>query len=152
MFNTKIMTGKIVSVNISLEKGSSKTPVDVAFLKADFGIVGDAHASSKWHRQVSLLDIESILKVKISGIKIKPGMFAENLTTKDIDLSVLTIGTRVLIGDRVVLEVAQIGKECHTRCEIYKSIGNCIMPIRGVFARVIKGSIVYPGESIRVIF
>ncbi len=128
---------KIKSLNISTEKGVIKTPVNKITVKADYGIVGDAHAAN-WHRQISLLAIEDINMMKKKLSSIKPGDFAENITTESIDLPTLPIGTRLTIGN-VVLEVTQIGKECHHGCEIKQKTGDCVMPRRGIFAKVLKG-------------
>lgn len=143
------MKGKIVSINVSAKKGIRKKPVKEAFMKANFGIEGDAHASSMWHRQVSLLALESIEKMKKQGLQVHPGDFAENITTEGIDLLSLPVGTRMSIGDNIV-EVSQIGKVCHTRCEIYKMAGNCIMPTEGIFVRVLKGGKIEKGDEIAV--
>ena len=128
---------EVVSVNISEKVGVVKQPVPKIELKVNHGIVGDAHAKN-WHRQVSLLAIEDIDKMREKFEALKPGDFAENITTRGIELYSLPIGTRLFIGD-VELEVTQIGKECHQGCAILKQIGDCIMPRRGIFAIVIKG-------------
>lgn len=128
---------KIISVNISKKKGEKKTPVEKAVLQADFGIIGDAH-SGDWHRQVSLLAKEDIEEMIKKGADVLCGDFAENITTEGINLPNLPIGTRLLIGE-VVLEVTQIGKECHDRCAIYRQVGDCVMPTKGIFAKVITG-------------
>jgi MOSC domain-containing protein YiiM len=112
------MSGKVISVNISDKKGIRKKPVEEILVKADFGIEGDAHASSEWHRQVSLLALESISKMRDAGLDVHPGDFAENITTEGIDLVSLPVGTEIHIGSEVVGEVSQIGKDCHTRCAI----------------------------------
>jgi MOSC domain-containing protein YiiM len=144
------MRGKVVSVNVSDRKGIQKKPVKEAFMEANFGIQGDAHASSKWHRQVSLLALESIKKMQNKGLQVNPGDFAENITTEGIDLPKLPVGTRMTIGDDIEVEVSQIGKVCHTRCEIYKQAGNCIMPTEGIFVRVLKGGKIEKGDEIVV--
>lgn len=128
---------KIRSLNISEEKGVIKNPVENLTVKPDYGIVGDAHAAN-WHRQISLLAIEDINKMKEKLSSIKPGDFAENITTEGIDLPALPVGTKLTI-DEVVLEVTQIGKECHRGCEIREKTGDCIMPRRGIFTKVLKG-------------
>jgi len=145
----EIITGKVVSVNISKEKGTKKDPVEFADVIENFGIKGDSHAG-KWHRQVSLLGIESIEKAKKWGLNINPGDFAENITTEGINLHLLPIGTKIKINT-IVLEVTQIGKECHTGCEIFKKVGKCIMPIEGIFTRVLKGGIVKKGDEILIV-
>ena len=144
------MKGKIVSVNISDKKGVRKKPVKEAILKTDYGIEGDAHASSKWHRQVSLLALESIKKMQDKGLKVNPGDFAENITTEGIDLLKLPVGTKMIIGSDIEVEVSQIGKVCHTRCEIYTQAGDCIMPKEGIFVKVLKGGKVKQGDEIVV--
>ena len=133
------MSGKVISVNISDKKGVRKKPVDEILIKADYGIEGDAHASSEWHRQVSLLALESIQKMQGMGLDVKPGDFAENITTEGLDLVSLPIGTEMHIGSEVLGEVSQIGKECHTRCAIYYQAGDCVMPKEGIFIKVLKG-------------
>ena len=136
------MSGKVVSINISDRKGMRKTPVADAVILSDFGIEGDAHSSSEWHRQVSLLALESIKKMQGMGLDVRPGDFAENITTEGIDLIALPLGTRILIGNGVIGEVSQIGKECHTRCAIFYQAGDCVMPREGIFAVVLEGGAV----------
>ncbi|NCO83371.1 MAG: MOSC domain-containing protein, partial [Nitrospirae bacterium] len=138
------MTGKVVAINTSERKGMRKKPVKEAVIKTNYGIEGDAHASSEWHRQVSLLALESIKKMQALGLKVKPGDFAENITTEGINLPELPIGTKMTIGE-VEAEVSQIGKECHTRCAIYYQAGDCIMPKEGIFVKVIKGGKIKEG-------
>ncbi len=140
---------KIIAVCKSKKKGTRKEPVAKGVLKEDYGLVGDAHADCCTHRQVSLLATESIDKMRRSGFDVGPGDFAENLTTEGIDLLSLPVGTRIFIGE-TVLEITQIGKECHTGCAIYRQIGKCIMPKEGVFTRVIKGGTVNVGDTIRL--
>ena len=142
------MIGKIVSLNISEKKGVRKKPVKEVLLKTEYGIEGDAHASSSWHRQVSLLAIESVKKMQDMGLDVKPGDFAENITTEGIDLPALPVGTRLMIGDGVKVEVSQIGKECHTRCAIYYQAGDCVMPKEGIFVRVLSGGTIKTGDQI----
>ena len=144
------MIGKIISINISDKKGVRKKPVKEAILKTDFGMEGDAHASSKWHRQVSLLALESIKKMQDKGLKVNPGDFAENITTEGIDLLKLPVGTKMIIGSNIEVEVSQIGKVCHTRCEIYNQAGDCVMPKEGIFVKVLKGGKVTEGDEIVV--
>lgn len=144
------MQGKIVSINISDRKGVRKRPVEEVILKAEYGIEGDAHASSEWHRQISLLAIESIRKMQTLGLDVKPGDFAENITTEGIDLLSLPIGTHMTIGKEIEVEVSQIGKECHTRCAIYYQAGDCVMPKEGIFVRVLKGGKIRIGDEIVV--
>ena len=133
------MTGQftVLSVNISTRTGERKRPLERAVLREGHGIVGDAHAGD-WHRQVSLLADEDIGTLRGRGIEIGFGDFAENITTRGIDLASLPIGARLLIGD-AVLEITQIGKECHSGCAISRTTGDCVMPRKGVFARVIRG-------------
>ena len=141
------MQGKVVAVCISSSKGERKTPVAAVELRAEHGIVGDAHAGP-WHRQVSLLARESIDKMRALGLDVTTGDFAENLTTEGVDLLALPIGTRLSVG-AAELEVTQIGKECHTRCAIYHQAGDCVMPKEGIFARVLRGGIVRPGDEVK---
>lgn len=139
----------VISVNISDKKGMRKRPVGEALLKVNYGIDGDAHASSEWHRQVSLLAMESIGKMRQLGLSVSPGDFAENITTEGIDLCELPVGTRLLIEDSEI-EISQIGKVCHQRCAIYDQAGDCVMPKEGVFVRVIKGGRIRKGDKIEV--
>jgi len=143
------MSASVVAVCISLSKGEKKTPVERVELRENHGIVGDAHAGD-WHRQVSLLARESIAKMQAMGLKVDAGDFAENITTSGIDLVSLPIGTRLAVAD-TLLEVTQIGKECHTRCAIYYQAGDCVMPKEGIFARVLKGGSISPGDSISIL-
>ncbi|QWR77786.1 MOSC domain-containing protein [Candidatus Magnetomonas plexicatena] len=144
------MTGKVVSINISPDKGMRKKSIKVANVKENFGIEGDAHASSEWHRQVSLLAIESIRKMQALGLDVDSGDFAENITTEGIPLPELKIGTKMLLGSDIEAEVTQIGKECHNRCAIYYQAGDCVMPKDGIFVRVLKGGVLRPGDSVVV--
>jgi len=141
---------KVIAVCSSLKKGTRKKTIAEGILRENFGLLGDAHADCVTNRQVSLLAVESIVKMKNRGLQLGPGDFAENLTTKGIDLLKLPIGTKISVGDQVILQVSQIGKECHTACAIRRQVGNCIMPVEGVFARVIKGGVVKPGDKIKV--
>jgi MOSC domain-containing protein YiiM len=140
----------IIAVCRSDKKGTRKTPVAEVTIMEDYGVVGDAHADSRTHRQVSLLAIESIDKMRGKGLELQPGDFAENLTTQDIDLATLPLGTRIKVGKEVVLEMTQIGKECHAACAIRKQVGDCIMPREGIFARVVRGGRVSPGDTIKI--
>lgn len=141
------MEGKVISINISTAKGTPKASVNPGILIEDFGFEGDAHAG-KWHRQVSLLAIESIEKSKSMPTNgLCHGVFAENITTQGIELYTLPVGTQLQIGEAVI-EITQIGKECHEGCAIQKTVGKCIMPKEGVFARVIKGGKVFKNDSI----
>ena len=139
----------VLAVCISENKGERKTPVEAVELRENHGIVGDAHAG-EWHRQVSLLAQESIAKMRALGLDVDSGDFAENITTSGIELVPLPVGTRLQIGP-VLLEVTQIGKECHTRCAIFYQAGDCVMPKEGIFAKVITGGTVKPGDEIRVV-
>ena len=139
---------RIIAVCKSKKKGTRKEIVAEGVLGEDRGLVGDAHADCCTHRQVSLLAIESINKMQSLGLNVGPGDFAENLTTEGIELVSLPVGTWLLVGEGVVLELTQIGKECHTVCAIYRQIGKCIMPKEGVFARVIRGGSVTAGNQI----
>ncbi len=142
--------GGIKAISVSQEKGTQKTNVPRAELKADFGIIGDAH-SGNWHRQVSLLAFESIEKMIAKGAKVAPGNFAENITTEGIDLCALKIGNRLKLGAEVELEITQFGKKCHSRCEIFEQVGDCIMPREGIFARVVKAGAINVGDPIEII-
>jgi MOSC domain-containing protein YiiM len=141
---------KIISINVSEKKGMRKKAVDSALLKDNFGIEGDAHASGKWHRQVSLLAKESIKKMTDKGLDVGPGDFAENITTEGIDLPNLPVGTKMIIGKDIEVEVSQIGKLCHNRCAIYEQAGDCVMPREGIFVKVIKGGTIKTGDEIRI--
>lgn len=140
---------RILAVCKSEEKGIKKESVMEGLLEEEFGLVGDAHADCCTHRQVSLLAIESINKMQGAGFDVSPGDFAENLTTEGVDLASLPVGTRLSIGQDAILEVTQIGKECHTGCAIFRQVGKCIMPKEGVFARVIHGGVVKAGDELR---
>ncbi len=145
---------KIIAVCKSEKKGTRKEDMREGYLHQDYGLTDDAHAECGSHRQLSLLAIESIdkmqSKIQSLGFDLSPGDFAENLTTQGIDLVSLPIGTRMFIGDEIVLEMTQIGKECHAACAIRRQVGDCIMPKEGVFARVIHGGLVRAGDQIRV--
>jgi MOSC domain-containing protein YiiM len=138
---------KIVSVNISEQKGTVKHPVAAGELRRNLGIVGDAHAGD-WHRQISLLAQESIDKMTAMGVSgLSPGKFAENITTQGLELYTLPVGTRLCLGECEV-EVTQIGKECHHHCEIFRQIGTCIMPVEGIFVKVITEGAVKAGDTV----
>ncbi|MGD0795538.1 MAG: MOSC domain-containing protein [Dehalococcoidales bacterium] len=140
----------VVAVCTSEKKGTVKKPVSEIVVKEEFGVVGDAHADCLTHRQVSLLAIESIDKMRAKGFDLNPGDFAENITTRGIDLTALPIGSRLQVGGEIVLEMTQIGKECHAGCEIRRLVGDCIMPREGVFTRVIRGGRAKAGDTIKV--
>jgi len=143
------MTGEIIAVSKSKQKGNKKINVAEGLLKENYGLEGDAHADCDTHRQVSLLAVESIDKIRSQGFNIALGDFAENLTTEGIDLLAFPVGAHIHIGEGIVLELTQIGKECHSGCAIYRQIGKCIMPKEGIFAKVIKGGVVKPGDTVR---
>ncbi|HEX9191357.1 MAG TPA: MOSC domain-containing protein, partial [Candidatus Deferrimicrobiaceae bacterium] len=138
--------GRIVAVSVSERKGERKSPVPQATLVPDHGVERDAHAGPG-HRQVSLLASESIGKMREKGLAVGPGDFAENVTVEGIDLVALKVGDRLRIGEALV-EISQIGKECHDRCAIYFQAGDCVMPREGVFARVVHGGAVAPGDPV----
>ena len=142
--------GRVRAISISEKKGMKKTNVPEAEVKTGFGIIGDAHAGD-WHRQISLLSVESINKMVTMGAKVSPGNFAENITTEGVELSKLPIGSRLKIGNGIEFEVTQIGKECHSRCEIFKQVGDCIMPREGIFAKVMKAGKIRVGDMIEVL-
>jgi MOSC domain-containing protein YiiM len=142
---------KIIAVCISDKKGCKKKAVAEGTLESGYGIVGDAHASNDSHRQVSLLSISSIEKMRKMGAKVGPGDFAENLTIEGMELFTLPLGTHLGIGDDIVLEMTQIGKECHEHCAIFKQVGTCVMPVEGVFTKVIKGGIAKVGDKLVVL-
>ena len=141
---------KVVAVCQSEKKGTKKRPVAEVTIKEDYGVVGDAHADCLTHRQVSLLAQESINKMRRQGFDLQPGDFAENITTEGIDLVSLPIGTRIKVGNEVILEMTQIGKECHAACAIRRQVGDCIMPREGIFAKVIQGGNIQSGDVIKV--
>jgi MOSC domain-containing protein YiiM len=139
---------RIVSINTSPSKGTFKYPVAEATLQVDHGIVGDAH-SGPWHRQISLLAKESIERMIQAGAgELLPGMFAENITTEGIELFTLPVGARLRLGECLV-EVTQIGKQCHQHCEIYHKVGRCVMPTEGIFVKVLGGGTLCLGDEIR---
>lgn len=140
---------EVLAVCISEKKGTEKKEVEKIILKEDWGIEGDAHAG-KWHRQVSLLAFEKIDAFRKKGAEVDFGAFGENIIVGGVDLRSLPVGTVLEIGE-ARLRVTQIGKECHSHCNIYKKMGDCIMPREGIFAEVLKGGVVQKGESIKVI-
>ena len=142
--------GKVLDINISEKKGVVKKPIQEGVFIEDFGLEGDAHAG-KWHRQVSLLGIESFKKMEELGVEgLSNGIFAENITTEGIILYELPVGTKLRIGE-TIQEVTQIGKECHTGCEIAKKVGQCVMPKEGIFTRIINGGKIKAGDTIEVL-
>ena len=137
---------QVIAVCVSPDKGQRKTPVASVLVQENHGIAGDAHAGD-WHRQVSLLAQESIDKMRALGLDVTTGDFAENITTSGIDLVSLPVGSRLQVG-QTVLEVTQIGKECHQRCAIYHQAGDCVMPKEGIFARVVTGGTIRPVDTV----
>ncbi|GAW93360.1 MOSC domain-containing protein [Calderihabitans maritimus] len=142
--------GRIVAVSVSERKGQKKSNISRGELVPEFGLKGDAHAGPG-NRQVSLLAMESIEKMRQRGLEVKPGDFAENITTEGIDLVSLPVGTKMRMGPTALVEVTQIGKQCHERCAIYYQAGDCVMPREGIFVRVIKGGYICPGDIIEVV-
>lgn len=143
------MSAKVVAVCISEQKGQRKKPVQEVLVRENFGIVNDAHAGD-WHRQISLLALESIKKMQEKRLDVTTGDFAENITTEGIDLPSLPIGTRLTVGE-TLLEVTQIGKECHTRCAIYHQAGDCVMPREGIFVKVLRGGVIRTADPVEII-
>lgn len=140
---------RILAISISEKKGQKKHNIPQAELITNFGMKGDAHAG-KWHRQISLLNISSIDTMRQKGADVKPGDFAENITVTGLVVYKLPIGSKLRLGSDVLLEVTQIGKECHSGCEIFKQIGSCIMPTQGIFARVLKGGLIHVNDTITI--
>lgn len=141
---------RILAVCSSEHKGERKKDKGRGMLIENHGLQGDAHAGD-WHRQVSLLAMESIKKMQDKGLDVGPGDFAENLTTEGIELFSLPLGAKLRLGEEVLGEVTQIGKECHNRCAIYYQAGDCVMPREGIFIRVLKGGPVKAGDLIEVV-
>ena len=141
--------GRITAICVSERKGTQKHYIEQAELKVDHGIVGDAHAGN-WHRQVSLLNKEKIDAFKARGAKVNDGAFGENIIVEGIDFRTLPIGTRYRSGD-VLLEMTQIGKECHDHCAIYAAMGDCIMPREGVFCKVLQGGVLHVGDDLEIV-
>ena len=143
------MRGKVVAVCVSDRTGIPKHPIEQGALRVDWGIEGDAHAGD-WHRQVSLLAMESIDKMRAKGLNVRPGSFAENITTEGLVLYTLPVGTRMRLGTALT-EVTQIGKECHTKCAIYQQAGDCVMPREGIFVKVLQPGQIAAGDTIEVL-
>jgi cyclic pyranopterin phosphate synthase len=142
------MVGTVVAVNVSAAKGERKKSTGAVMLRVEHGIEGDAHAGD-WHRQVSLLAQESVDKMTAAGLEVGPGDFAENITTSGLAVDALPLYTTLDLGEALV-EVTQIGKECHSRCAIYQQAGDCVMPREGIFVRVLRGGRVAPGDLVKV--
>jgi MOSC domain-containing protein YiiM len=141
---------KIISLAISKKKGTRKVCIDGASLIEGHGLEGDAHAGT-WHRQVSFLAAESIEKAREKGLDVSFGDFAENIATSGINWKEISVGTQVQLGDSALVEITQIGKECHNKCAIYYLAGDCIMPREGIFARVLNGGEVRCGDPVRIL-
>lgn len=141
--------GKIMAVCISEKRGTQKKNIDKVRLIENFGLEGDAHGGN-WHRQVSLLSYEKVRAFEEKGLSVEDGAFGENLLVEGFDFKTLPIGTRFRCGD-VLLEMTQIGKECHSHCEIYQAVGDCIMPREGVFARVLHGGEIQIGDEMEIV-
>lgn len=138
---------RVVAISTSTKKGEKKTNIKQGELQVGLGLVGDAHAGD-WHRQISLLATESMARIRAKGLDVKPGDFAENITTAGIELWRLPVGTRLRVGSEILLEVTQIGKTCHQRCAIFHQVGDCVMPREGIFARVLAGGTLSAGDTI----
>ena len=151
--NSKINNSqaRIVAVSTSPLTGTKKTNVLQGILLENYGLLGDGHAEKQTHRQLSLLALESIQKMRDLGLEVNPGDFAENITTKSIVLVDLPLGTKITIGDSSLLEVTQIGKKCHSPCEIGRTVGECIMPTEGIFCKVLEGGKIRVGDELKVI-
>ena len=141
--------GKIIAVCTSPEKGTQKQNVGSALLVEDWGIQGDAHAG-KWHRQVSLLSYDRVEEFRTRGAQVEPGAFGENLLVEGFDFKSLPVGTRFGCNG-AVLELTQIGKQCHAHCQIYRQVGDCIMPREGVFTRVLRSGVVRVGDELTIL-
>jgi MOSC domain-containing protein YiiM len=144
------MKGRVVAVCRSEKTGTRKEPCGEGIFIENYGMGEDAHAAEGIARQVSLLSVDSIAKMKALGLELNPGDFAENLTVEGLELFSLPVGTRLLVGREVVLEVSQIGKTCHSGCAIFKAVGACIMPKEGVFARVIRGGMINDDDAVEI--
>jgi MOSC domain-containing protein YiiM len=145
------MQGKVVAVCRSEKTGTKKEPCGEGVFLEDYGLEKDAHAARGIARQVSLLAEGSIDKMRSLGLELKPGDFAENLTVRGMELFTLPVGTRLKVGEEVVLEISQIGKACHKGCAIFQAVGACVMPKEGVFARVIRNGKIRTGDDIEII-
>lgn len=145
----RISMGIVREICVSPRRGTKKQPVKEAVLEENWGIRGDAHAGN-WHRQVSLLPLEEIEKFRARGAGVAPGDFGENVIVEGFDLKALPVGSRLKTAGGCLLEVTQIGKECHDHCQIYQTMGDCIMPREGIFARVLQGGVLKPGDAIEL--
>lgn len=141
--------GRVIAVCISEKRGTQKKNIKEGRFIENFGIEGDAHAGD-WHRQVSLLSYDRITEFNEKGAGVSDGAFGENLVVEGFDFKTLPVGTKLAVND-VILQITQIGKECHSHCEIYKKMGDCIMPREGVFSKVIKGGIIKEGDEMTVL-
>lgn len=141
--------GKIMAVCISEKRGTQKKNIEKVRLIENFGLEGDAHGGN-WHRQVSLLSYEKVRAFEEKGISVEDGAFGENLLVEGFDFKTLPVGTRFRCGE-ALLEMTQIGKECHSHCEIYQAVGDCIMPREGVFARVLHGGEIQIGDELEIV-
>lgn len=140
---------RIVSIALSAKKGTRKTRVASAEVVEDHGLLGDAHAGPG-ERQISFLAGEEISRARAGGLQVDFGDFAENVATEGVDWKTLPVGTRVALGDRVIVEITRIGKECHRKCAIYYQAGDCIMPREGVFGKVVSGGTICQGDRITI--
>ncbi|MEQ8169034.1 MAG: MOSC domain-containing protein [Candidatus Eremiobacterota bacterium] len=141
---------RIIAVCISKEKGTAKKEIPEGILIENFGLKEDAHGGP-WHRQVSLLASESIEKIRNKGIDLPSGVFGENIVTEGIELISLPVGTKLKLGNTAICEVTQIGKECHSPCIIYHTVGDCIMPREGIFVRILSGGTIKHGDNIEIV-
>lgn len=141
--------GKIMAVCISEKRGTQKKNIEKVRLIENFGLEGDAHGGN-WHRQVSLLSYEKVRAFEEKGISVEDGAFGENLLVEGFDFKTLPVGTRFRCGE-ALLEMTQIGKECHSHCEIYQAVGDCIMPREGVFAKVLHGGVIQIGDELEIV-
>jgi MOSC domain-containing protein YiiM len=141
---------RIVAVSTSPVTGTKKTNVMHGILLENYGLLGDGHAENRTHRQLSLLAVESIQKMRDLGLEVNPGDFAENITTEGIELVDLPVGTKIIMGNNSILEVTQIGKECHSPCEIGRTVGECIMPTEGIFCKVLEGGKIKVGDELKI--
>jgi MOSC domain-containing protein YiiM len=142
-------SGKVVAVCVSTKTGTVKHPIEQGLLKVNWGVEGDAHAGD-WHRQVSLLAIESIDKMRALGLKVRPGSFAENITTEGLVLYDIPVGSTVRLGTALT-RVTQIGKVCHAKCAIFEAVGDCVFPREGIFVEVLEPGVVKAGDDVVIL-